>query len=99
MRGNSHAVANRLRFGMNNASFLVSLKTRRTIMNKSTVQPKLSDKDRLLARPDAEKLRTPLEPNSPEARHEKFDPKLVPATGQGDPDATDPAPTDAERSA
>jgi hypothetical protein len=57
-----------------------------------------STKDRLISRPD-DPLPTPLPPDAPEARGAPADPKLVPATGQGDPDATDPAPTDIGRSA
>jgi hypothetical protein len=58
----------------------------------------LSEKDRLVTRPAGE-LPTPLDPASPEARHEDIDPKRVPKSGQGDPAATDPAPTDIDRSA
>jgi hypothetical protein len=57
-----------------------------------------SPKDRLVSRP-GDPLPTPLPPDAPEARGAPADPKLVPATGQGDPDATDPAPTDIGRSA
>ncbi len=55
-----------------------------------------SDKDRLVTRP-AEELPTPLDPASPQARGYTHDPKRVPPTGQGDPDATDPAPDSLER--
>jgi hypothetical protein len=58
----------------------------------------LSDHDRLITRPD-EPLPTPLDPASPEARYEAVDPKRVPTEGQGDPDASDPAPDDLARSA
>ena len=58
----------------------------------------LSERDRLVSRPD-EPLPTPLDPASPEARGAPKDPKPVPETGQGDPDATDPAPTDVARPA
>jgi hypothetical protein len=58
----------------------------------------VSDRDRLVSRPD-EPLPTPLDPASPQARGYPVDPKLVPETGQGDPDATDPAPGDIDRSA
>jgi hypothetical protein len=57
---------------------------------------KQSEKDRLVTRP-AEELPTSLDPASPEARGAPGDPKRVPPTGQGDPDATDPAPDDLER--
>ncbi|HEY8503392.1 MAG TPA: hypothetical protein VIL46_02340 [Gemmataceae bacterium] len=57
----------------------------------------LSEKDRLVTRPD-EELPTPLDPASPEARGYPADPKRVPREGQGDPDATDPAPGDIDRS-
>jgi len=59
---------------------------------------KLSDRDRLMTRP-AEKLPTPLEPQSPKARGYPVDPKCAPAKGQGDPDATNPAPDAVERTA
>ena len=61
--------------------------------------PKIADRDRLMSRPIGEKLPTPLEPNSPEARHQGVDPKPVPPTGQGDPDAVDPSPKDVGRPA
>lgn len=54
--------------------------------------------DALVTRPDGE-LPTRLDPAGPRARGNPADPKPVPATGQGDPDATDPAPGDIERSA
>ena len=57
-----------------------------------------SDRDRLVTRPDGD-LPTPLDPAGPRAHGYPADPKLVPATGQGDPDATDPAPDDIGRSA
>jgi hypothetical protein len=57
-----------------------------------------SEKDRLVSRP-AEPLPTPLPPDGPAARGHPADPKPVPPTGQGDPDATDPAPGDVGRSA
>jgi hypothetical protein len=44
-------------------------------------------------------LPTPLDPAGPRAHGYPADPKPVPATGQGDPDATDPAPDDIGRSA
>lgn len=65
-----------------------------------TSMPKIEQpKDRLMSRPNADPLPTPLPPNSPEARGYPVDPKLVPASGQGDPDAQDPAPDDFGRSA
>ena len=66
--------------------------------NPTTAHPAMSPKDRLLTRP-ADPLPTPLDPASPEARGYPADPKPVPKTGQGDPDATDPAPDDIGRSA
>jgi hypothetical protein len=63
-------------------------------------QPEVtSPRDRLLSRPDAEPLPTVLDPAGDRARGYPVDPKLVPATGQGDPDAKDPAPGDLGRSA
>jgi len=59
---------------------------------------KLSDKDRLLARPAAP-LPTPLDPAGPQARGAPADPKPVPPQGQGNPAATDPAPDDIGRTA
>jgi hypothetical protein len=58
----------------------------------------ITGKDQLVTRP-GDPLPTPLPPDAPEARGYPADPKPVPATGQGDPDATDPAPTDIGRSA
>ncbi len=57
----------------------------------------LPSKDWLITRPQESPLPTPLEPDAPEARGYPNDPKPVPATGQGDPDATDPAPDDIGR--
>lgn len=57
-----------------------------------------TDRDRLVSRPEGP-LPTRLDPGSPQARGYPIDPKPVPATGQGDPDATDPAPDDIGRSA
>ncbi len=57
----------------------------------------LSDRDKLVTRP-AGALPTPLDPASPEARGYPADPKPVPRSGQGDPDATNPAPDDLGRS-
>lgn len=59
---------------------------------------KVSDHDKLVTRP-ADPLPTALDPGGPQARGYPADPKPVPATGQGDPDATDPAPDDIGRSA
>ena len=56
----------------------------------------LSERDRLVTRPP-DQLPTPLDPASPQARGYPKDPKRVPPTGQGDPDATDPAPDSIER--
>jgi hypothetical protein len=61
-------------------------------------QEQESDKDRLVTRPAGE-LPTALDPASPEARGYPADPKPVPKQGQGDPDATNPAPGDIGRSA
>ena len=57
-----------------------------------------SEKDRLVTRPD-DPLPTVLDPSGPRARGYPADPKPIPKTGQGDPDATDPAPGDIGRSA
>jgi len=57
-----------------------------------------SDKDRLVTRP-ADPLPAALEPDSPEARGFPADPKPVPPSGQGDPEATHPAPGDIDRPA
>lgn len=67
-------------------------------MAEHTPPEKLSEKDRLVTRPD-DPLPTPLDPAGPRARGYPADPKPVPKTGQGDPDATDPAPDDLGRSA
>ena len=56
------------------------------------------EKDSLVSRPD-EPLPTPLDPAGPQARGYPADPKPVPPGGQGDPDATDPAPDDLGRPA
>jgi len=70
--------------------------TTRTSQESRRPEPQLSPKDKLATRPGGE-LPTPLDPASPEARHAAVDPKHVPASGQGDPDATDPAPDDIGR--
>jgi hypothetical protein len=57
-----------------------------------------SEADRLVTRP-AGALPTHLDPAGPQARGSPADPKPVPASGQGDPDAADPAPDDIGRSA
>lgn len=58
----------------------------------------LSEKDRLVTRPEGA-LPTVLDPASPEARGAGVDPKPVPATGQEDPEATNPASDDLSRTA
>ena len=58
-----------------------------------------SPKDLLMTRPDERPLATTLDPAGPEAKGYPADPKPIPKTGQGDPDATDPAPDDIGRSA
>ena len=59
-------------------------------------EPQLSDKDKLITRPDPAPLPTPIDPSAPWP--EGFpDPKLVAKEGQGDPDAKNPAPTDIGR--
>jgi hypothetical protein len=59
----------------------------------------LPQRDWLLTRPDEAPLPTKLDPAGPESRGHPNDPKPVPARGQGDPKATDPAPGDIDRSA
>jgi hypothetical protein len=66
-------------------------------MKPQPLPNQLSDRDRLISRPD-EPLPTPLDPASPEARGYPKDPKVVPPTGQGDPDGQ-PSPRDVDRSA
>jgi hypothetical protein len=58
----------------------------------------LSPKDRLVTRPETEALPTPLDPRNPHPA-DFPDPKPVAKEGQGDPNATDPAPSDVTRSA
>ena len=53
--------------------------------------------DRLMTRPSEEPLPTKLDPAGPESRGYPADPKPVPRKGQGDPDATNPAPDDLGR--
>jgi hypothetical protein len=67
-------------------------------MKKATPKAQPSEKDKLLTRL-AGVLPTPLDPAGPEAHGYPKDPKIVPATGQGDPDAVNPAPDDIGRSA
>jgi hypothetical protein len=67
-------------------------------MTDHTPSQQPADKDRLVSRP-ADPLPTPLDPASPEARGHPADPKPVPPDGQGDPDATNPAPDDIGRTA
>jgi hypothetical protein len=55
--------------------------------------------DRLLTRPSADPLPTPLDPGGPESRGGTTDPKPVPKRGQGDPRETNPPPDDIGRSA
>jgi len=66
-------------------------------MKRKQLPNRVSDRDRLIIRPDVP-LPTPLDPASPEARGYPKDPKVVPATGQGDPDGK-PSPRDVDRSA
>ena len=69
-------------------------------MNDPKTPPEqLPAKDWLLTRPDEQPLPTPLDPAGPHARGAPVDPKPVPARGQGDPEAQDPAPDDIDRSA
>jgi hypothetical protein len=56
------------------------------------------ERDALITRPEAD-LPSVLDPAGPRARGYPADPKPVPKTGQGDPDATDPAPDDVGLSA
>lgn len=68
-------------------------------MPDPTVPPELSTRDRLLTRPSADPLPTPLDPAGPAARGGDTDPKPVPVRGQGDPAETNPPPGDIGRSA
>ncbi len=65
----------------------------------NTPPEQVSPKDQLLTRPSEEPLPTRLDPSGPAARGYPADPKPVPAEGQGDPDAKNPAPDDIGRSA
>ena len=67
-------------------------------MTEQESADQVSERDRLVSRP-ADPLPTPLDPAGPKARGYPVDPKPVPETGQGDPDATDPAPGEIGRSA
>ena len=67
-------------------------------MNRQNPTDKVSQHDQLVTRPE-ESLPTTLNPSGPRARGYPAHPKPVPKTGQGDPDATDPAPDDIGRSA
>jgi hypothetical protein len=69
-----------------------------SVVKKSMPKPQPSEKDQLLTRPPGA-LPTPLDPAGPESHGYPKDPKLVPATGQGDPDGVNPAPGDMDRSA
>src|SRR5262249_23140539 len=55
------------------------------VMTDPNRSEQLSEKDRLVTRPD-EPLATPEDSSGPQARGYPADPKPVPATGQGDPD-------------
>jgi hypothetical protein len=68
-------------------------------VTESTSAKQQSSKDPLVTRPN-EPLPTALDPASPEARGYPADPKPTPREGgQGDPDATEPAPDDIGRTA
>lgn len=59
-------------------------------------EPQLSDKDKLITRPDPTPLPASIDPSAPWPKGFP-DPKLVPKEGQGSPDAKNPAPTDISR--
>ena len=65
---------------------------------KSTLD-QLPPIDKLMARPTETPLPTTLDPGGPKAHGYPADPKPVAKQGQGDPDATNPAPGDIGRSA
>jgi hypothetical protein len=67
--------------------------------NPKSPPEQLPPRDWLLTRPDEEPLPTRLDPAGPEARGYPNDPKPLPARGQGDPAARNPAPSDVDRSA
>jgi hypothetical protein len=67
-------------------------------MNGSQSPEKLSPKDRLTSRPETEALPTTLDPANPHPA-DFPDPKPIAKEGQGNPKATDPAPSDIGRSA
>jgi len=60
-------------------------------MNKDPHRPPLSERDKLITRPDGD-LPTPLDPASPEARGYPKDPKVEIPIGQGYPHVIDPDP-------
>ena len=62
------------------------------------LHPVPSERDALITRPAGE-LPTALDPSGPRAHGYPADPKPVSKAGQGDPDATDPAPDEIGRSA
>jgi hypothetical protein len=68
-------------------------------MSEPTKTDQPSRRDLLITRPDDAPLPTPLDPGGREARGYPADPKPVPVHGQGDPDETNPKPTDIGRSA
>jgi hypothetical protein len=70
----------------------------RPLPDVPTAPTPVSELDALVTRPPGD-LPTALDPAGPQARGYPADPKPVPKTGQGDPDATDPAPDDVGRSA
>lgn len=73
--------------------------SRRCVMAEPNRTTEPTPHDKLLSRPSAEPLPTPLDPAGPEARGFPADPKPVPKRGQGDPDEKSPAPGDIGRSA
>ena len=66
-------------------------------MSERTLPNQPAPIDRLMTRPDEAALPTKLDPAGPTARGYPADPKPVPPEGQGDPDATNPAPDDIGR--
>ena len=61
---------------------------RETAMSAPNAQDQVSDKDRLLTRPE-DKLPTPLDPAAPESRGYPADPKPGPPCSPGLPDGSD----------
>ena len=59
-------------------------------MSNPRFPPGVSEKDRLITRPDSAPLPTPLDPNSPEARGFPADPRPTPNDDGGLPDSSDP---------